>query len=93
MIFECDADKLDKAMKIKRFGECPLTTFCMGDKQVKDVVSGVPLTVKPEVFISLVDGVREAKRMTVFREGEREESQSVCLTFEGSILPERVYLQ
>ena len=59
----------------------------------RGVISGVPLTVKMEAILDDVDGVCDAKRLTRFREGIREETTSICITFEGSSLPERIYFE
>lgn len=53
-----------------------------------DAISGVPLSVEAESFRD-VAGVCEARRMKRFREVEKEDSNSVCLSFEGELL-ERV---
>ena len=44
----------------------------MGEKQCKGVVSGVPVSVKPEAFIRQVDGVKDVKRLNCFKEEKQQ---------------------
>lgn len=94
IIVECKStEQVHKALGIYKFGECPVEVFRLGVRERrKGVVSGVPLTVKMETIMHNVDGVCDAKRLSRFREGGREETTSVCLTFEGDVLPDRIYL-
>ena len=57
--------------------------------EMKGVISGVPLDIKPDMFVEEVEGVCEARRLSRYREGQREQTKSICLTFEGE-LPERI---
>ena len=95
VIIECrDFDQSYRAVNIYSYGEIPVNTFYLGGeerKRRKGVISGVPLTVKPDIFKE-VDDVWDAKRMSRYREGQREDTLSICLTFEGDHLPERIYV-
>ena len=51
------------------------------------------MSIKPQTILCLSDGVKDVKRMKCFRDGKQQESKSMCVTFVGSVLPERVYLQ
>ena len=83
---------MEKAVRIMKFGACPVSCFELGGREVRrGVVSGVPLTMKTELFLE-IGGVCQARRLVRYREGEREETKSVRLTFEGNVLPERVYV-
>ena len=84
--------KMHKAMNIECMGECPLETFELGARKWrKGVITGVPLSVKMEDIMNCFDEFCEAKRLTRFREGVREETTTVCLKFQGDTLPDRVY--
>ncbi|XP_044076754.1 uncharacterized protein LOC122887519 [Siniperca chuatsi] len=88
VIIDCiSKGQKDRALKICAFGDhSSVTCFPLGSEvKKKGVVSGVPLTVEA------VEGVCEARRLTRFQNGEKEDSNSVCSTFEGDLL-ERVYL-
>ena len=95
VIIECrNCDQSYKAIMIRDYGETPVATFHLGTggiKKRKGVISGVPLTVKPELFEREVEDVYEARRLSRYREGQREDTMSMCLTFEGE-LPERIYV-
>ncbi|XP_044062409.1 uncharacterized protein LOC122880942 [Siniperca chuatsi] len=91
IIIECVSKRQrERALKIHAFGDhSSVNCFPLGAEiRKKGVVSGVPLTVEAE-FFQEVEDVCEAKWLTRFRNGEEEDSNSVCLTFEGE-LPERV---
>ena len=94
VIIECrDVDQLYRALNITRFGDITVDTFILGNEgssRRKGVISGVPLNVKPDIFED-VEGVWIARRMTRYREGQREDTKSICLTFNGEI-PERIYV-
>ena len=92
VIIQCkDEEQEEKAIGIKTFGECPVSCFRLGGRERRrGVISGVPPTMKEDLFLE-VSGVSEARRLTRFRNGEREKTNSVRLTFEGNIIPERVY--
>ena len=45
-----------------------------------------------EDIMNSMDEFCEAKRLTRFREGIREETTTVCLKFQGDTLPDRVYI-
>ena len=95
VIIECrDFDQSYRALNVYSYGDIRVNTFPLGEggyRRRKGVISGVPLTVKPAVF-KQVDGVLEAKRMSRYREGQREETLSICLTFKEE-LPERIYVE
>ena len=94
VIIECkDKEQVFKALNIQQFNKCYVKMFHLeGKRKVRGVISGVPLTVKQDHIVD-VDGVCEARRLTRFKDGKREESSSVCLTFEGNVLPDRVYIE
>ena len=93
VIIQCkNEEQMGKAVKVKKFGECPVKCFRLeGRGRRRGVISGVPTTMNEEEFCEL-SGVCEARRLTRFREGEREKTKSVRLTFEGTVLPERIYM-
>ena len=48
-------------------------------------ISRVPLDMLPYMFKEGVEGVCHAKRLSRYREGKREDTLSMCLTFEGEV--------
>ena len=60
VIVECkDRDQAKKAMKIRSFNKCRVEVFFLGGKRRKmGVISGVPLTVKPQQLMD-VEGEKE----------------------------------
>lgn len=96
VIIECTSKaQASNWIDLKFFNKHRVNVFYLGGKRrrgVRGVVSGVPQEIRPESFLE-VDGVCGARRLTRFTEGKREDSKSVCLTFEGDVVPERVYVE
>ena len=95
VVIECkSSEQVVKALNIYTFGKCPVNVFRLGIKRKKGVISGVPLEVKPDGIFSAFEGegLCGVRRLTRYREGVREETKSMCLTFKGEVLPERVYI-
>ena len=74
-----------------RFDGHRVSCFELGIASVRSgVISGVPLEMDMEPFRDLV-GVEKVRRMSRFKDGRKELTQSVMLTFCGD-LPERIYV-
>ena len=80
VIVECkDRDQAKKAMKIRSFNKCRVEVFFLGGKRRKmGVISGVPLTVKPQQLMD-VEGVCEIRRLTKFNQGKKVDAVTVCV--------------
>lgn len=92
-IIECvSKQQQDELLRIKEYEDhSSLNCFLLWSEiKKKGVTSGVPLLVEDESFQSTED-VCEARKLTIFQQTEKEESNLVCLTFVGE-LPEKIYL-
>ena len=91
VIIDCnDAKQMEKVLDQYFFGEgkdkVPIKTFRMGEgARTKGVISRVQEDIRPCKFEDGVKGVCHAKRLTRYREGKREDTGSMCLTFEGEM--------
>ena len=91
VIIQCkDEEQEEKAIQMTTFGKCPVKCFRLGGRERRRGVISVPLTVKENVFLQ-VSGVSEVRRLTRFKNGEREKTNSVQVIFKGNELPERIY--
>ena len=80
VIIDCkDHVQSYRAINICSFGDIPVHTFHLGgegNRRKKGIISGVPMTVNPEIFVQEVEGVCEAKRLSRYKEGMREDTKS-----------------
>ena len=94
VIVECRSKKQRNEMvKIKEYEDgSEIVWFKLeGKPRRKGVISGVPLSITTDIIMDYVDEAYDARRMTRYREGEKQLSKSICITFEEDI-PERVFI-
>ena len=92
VIIDCKTkQQMKQVLRIDEWDDKSVKCFRLGAKaRKKGVISGVPHSVMDLAFKD-IEGVCEARRMMKrSRDGEWQESMSICLTFEGE-LPARVY--
>lgn len=90
-------EQSEKACKMKEVGKCKVISASkvgMGERGAKGVIWGIPLEMSIDEIKANIKGgkIKEAKRLTVFKEGVRRETGSILLEFEGEYLPSKVYL-
>ena len=94
VVVECMSEEQKEAAirRLKWFNGCDVECFELGKKaKSTGVITGVPLSMEVEAFLEL-EGVSQVRRLKRYRDGEKEDSLSVCITFNGD-LPERIYCE
>ena len=93
VIVECrNKQQMKEMSRIKRYNGSEVECFPMRERpRKKGVISGFPLTIGMEA-IDDYDCVYEARRMYRYKEGKKEPSESICITFEDE-LPDRMFIQ
>lgn len=90
-------EQSEKAYKMKEVGKCKVISASkvgMGERGAKGVIWGIPLEMSTDEIKANIKGgkIKEAKRLTMFKEGVRTETGSILLEFEGENLPTKVTL-
>ena len=92
VIIECsNKQQAKEVLKAKRFNGKEIMCFKMRDRPRKrGVISGVSLKVDMEAVLDNTC-VYDARRMSRYRDGKKELSESICITFMDE-MPERIFI-
>ncbi|CAL9698570.1 unnamed protein product [Knipowitschia caucasica] len=97
LIICMNAEDRKKALKLTRIVGQEVKARVLEDKQVvSGVISGIPPSVPVEDIKSRLKGTNakivDIKRLKAWRNGERSDSFSVMVKFEGKVLPDKVFI-
>lgn len=90
-------DQMVKAVALKVIGEKQVECFVPGNNKadgLKGVVYGVSLEMSMNELVRGIEGGKAvgATRIRSFRDGVKRDTTTVIITFQGSALPEKVFL-
>lgn len=92
-----DEDQLQKAVTVKEIAKLKMVSSgkvgANRDRGNKGVIGKVPMCLKMEDINNNVKGgkIRNARRMTI-KNGEKRETETVLIEFEGEVLPQRIFI-